>query len=106
MWSRNKTLDWFTELNDKDRDKLMDSARGKVVKMKEKYDYRKKDLHQQKKESLAKKQQEKIQSEKKSMAKKAAAVNSLIENGVRAWLSAEEAEEYLKFIHIDMKKVL
>ena len=104
MWSRNKTLDWLTELNDKDRDKLMDSARGQVVKMKEKYDDRKKDLHQQKKERLAKKQQEKIQSEEKSMAKKAAAVNSLIENGVRAWLSAEEAEENLKFIDIDMKK--
>eukprot|EP00111_Clytia_hemisphaerica_P008896 TCONS_00025985-protein len=104
MWSRNSTNDWLDGKTDYERDTILNKARQLAPKMKAKYAERKTTLISAKKERLERKQKEKIEMKEKIAAKKAVAVNNLIQAGHKVWLTEQEVETGIVSINADKDK--
>ena len=89
MRARNHTLEWSSNKDPKEKDRILNLARVKNQDMKEKYKTRAEVLKLKKKKKILAKQREKEEVQEKQLKKKADAVNSLVSLGVRAWLSEE-----------------
>ena len=91
IFPRNKTSDWLDSKTPEERAKLMSHARKGSIKLKQYYDEQRIQLAQDKLEVLHKKQEEKRLDEEKKSTNQADAVNKLVENRIKAWLTADEA---------------
>ena len=98
MWSRNKTGDWLDSKSPEERTRLMDIASASAEKMKLKHKERKIILLEEHKLRLDKKQVENKEIEMKQSSKMAYSVNTLVNNGMAAWISVKEAEDKINLI--------
>ena len=101
MWYRNKTLGWLDEKSEVEKEELFESARKNFSKMKDKYDQRSNELKQKKADRLAEKQLKEKSAIEKADLKKANAVNELINQKTRVWLTIDDADE--EFVKIEEK---
>ena len=104
MWSKNKTIEWLNELDEDTKNQHLDDARKNFPEMKKKYKERKKALKEKKLEMVLKKQQKLKEKEVSADQKKIEAVNGLVNQGLRAWLSPEEALDNLNSIESESKR--
>ena len=98
MWYRNKTGDWLHEKSSEEREKLMKDATERSAKAKERLKLKKSQLEKRKLEILVEKQGEKREVELKKATRQTDAVNKLVDLGVRAWITEDEAEHEMKLI--------
>ena len=96
MWYRNKTGDWFHQKSDEEKKVLMKEVKEKVAQAKERLRSKKLKLEERKAELLIEKQKETQEMELKKAQKKNCAVKKLIDLGVMAWISEDEAENEIQ----------
>ena len=85
MWACNHTLEWLSNKEAEEKNRILNLARVKNQDMKEKYKDIAEALKLKKKEKILAKQREKEEVQEKQLKKKADTVNSLVSLGARAW---------------------